>query len=266
MNDLTSASMPAKVMVTNDLLDSQGVPASTVIADGSLDSPIGISATYVETSAQQVPDATTALPNTALSSNGGAGQGLETLQGDVSPAGSEESAELSTAPSSTSVPTNPAQSELPNRATSAAIPTEITLNMVEAGRKFAGHLSETPNNTVTVTSTIASNASATTAGVATRDVVSVDNSLARTEGVIRGAELLGVTERLPPGQAPERPSVDPRSEAIADRATVASSAAVVKAELTARQSVSFDTGVKLSNTEPQQFASDMATHLSLIHI
>lgn len=264
MNDLTSASIPAQVIVTNDLLDSQGVPASTVIADESLDSPIGITATYVETSAQQVPDATTALPNTALSSNGGAGQGLETLQGDVSSAGSEEFTELSTAPSSTSVLTNPAQSELSNKATSAAIPTEITLNMVEAGRKFAGHLSETPNNTATVTSTTASNASAYTAGVATRDVVGVDNSLARTEGAVRGAELPGVAERLPLNQAADRPSVDPRVEVATDRAALASSAAVVKTELTGRQPVSFDAGIKLSNTEPQQFAGEMATHVRVL--
>ena len=264
MNDLTSASIPSQVMVTNDLIDSQDVPASTVIADGSLDSPIGVSATYVETSAQHVPDATTALPNTALSSNGGADQGLETLQGDVSPAGSEESAELSTAPSSTSTLTNPAQSELSNKATSAAIPTEITLNMVEAGRKFAGHLSETPNNTATVTSTTASNASANTAGVATRDVVSVDNSLALSEGAFRGVELPGVAERLPLSQAADRPSLDPRLEVATDRAAVASSAAVVKTELTGRQPVSFDAGIKLSNAEPQQFAGEMATHVRVL--
>ena len=45
---------------------------------------------------------------------------------------------------------------------------------------------------------------------------------------------------------------------------MASSAAVVKTELTARQPVSFDTGIKLSNTEPQQFAGDMATHVRVL--
>ena len=131
INELTDSSLdgikvsadsqlPSQVIVTIDLIDSQGVLASTVIGDGSLDSPIGVAATYVETSA-----------------------------------GAEESAELTMAASSTSVPTTPVQSELPNKAMSAAIPTEITLNMVEAGRKFAGHLSETPSNTVTVTSTTA---------------------------------------------------------------------------------------------------------------
>ncbi len=240
INELTDSSLdgikvsadsqlPSQVIVTIDLIDSQGVLASTVIGDGSLDSPIGVAATYVETLA-----------------------------------GAEESAELTMAASSTSVPTTPVQSELPNKAMSAAIPTEITLNMVEAGRKFAGHLSETPSNTVTVTSTTASNASAYTAGVATRDVVGVDNSLARTEGAFRGAELPGVAERLPLSQAADRPSVDPRLEVATDRAAVASSAAVVRTELTARQPVSFDTGIKLSNTEPQQFAGDMATHVRVL--
>ena len=183
INELTDSSLdgikvsadsqlPSQVIVTIDLIDSQGVLASTVIGDGSLDSPIGVAATYVETSA-----------------------------------GAEESAELTMAASSTSVPTTPVQSELPNKAMSAAIPTEITLNMVEAGRKFAGHLSETPSN---------------------------------------------------------RPSVDPRLEVATDRAAVASSAAVVRTELTARQPVSFDTGIKLSNTEPQQFAGDMATHVRVL--
>ena len=264
MNDLSSSSIPSQVMVPNELVDSQDVLARTVVVDGSVVDPTRISAMYGEASAQSIPDVTTAIPSTGLSSNGGAGQGLETLQGDVSSAGSEEFTELSTAPSSTSVLTNPAQSELSNKATSAAIPTEITLNMVEAGRKFAGHLSETPNNTATVTSTTASNASAYTAGVATRDVVGVDNSLARTEGAVRGAELPGVAERLPLNQAADRPSVDPRVEVTTDRAALASSAAVVKTELTGRQPVSFDAGIKLSNTEPQQFAGEMATHVRVL--
>jgi flagellar hook-length control protein FliK len=45
---------------------------------------------------------------------------------------------------------------------------------------------------------------------------------------------------------------------------VASSAAVFKTELTARQPVSFDAGIKLSNTEPQQFAGEMATHVRVL--
>ena len=264
MNDLSSSSIPPQVILTHDLVDSQGVPVSKVMADGSVDDPTGISAKYVETSTQQVPDAATALSSTALSSNSGADQGSKILQGDTSSTGSEESAELSTAPSSTSVLTNPAQSGLSNKATSAAIPTEITLNMVEAGRKFAGHLSETPNNTVTVTSMTPSTSSVNPAVVATREVVGVDSSLTHTEGVARSVELLGVAERLPLSQSPERPSVDPRLEAVADRAAVASSAAVVKTELTARQPVSLDAGIKLSNTEPQQFAGEMATHVRVL--
>ena len=240
------------------------MPASTVIADGSLDSPIGIAATYVETPAQPIPDVTTAVPSTALSLNDGTDQGSKTLQGDTSSTGSEKSAELTMTSSSTSVPTSAAHSGLPNTATGAPIPTEITLNMVEAGRKFAGHLSETPNNTVTVTSTTPSTSSVNPAVVATREVVGVDSSLTRTEGAVRGAELPGVPERLPLNQAADRPSVDPRVEVATDRAALASSAAVVKTELTGRQPVSFDAGIKLSNTEPQQFAGDMATHVRVL--
>ena len=264
MNDLSSSSIPPQVILTHDLVDSQGVPVSKVMADGSVDDPTGISATYVETSTQQVPDAATALSSTALSSNSGADQGSKILQGDTSSTGSEKSAELTMSSSSTSVPTSAAHSGLPNTATGAPIPTEITLNMVEAGRKFAGHLSETPNNTVTVTSTTPSTSSVNPAVVATREVVGVDSSLTRTEGVVRSAELLGVAERMPLSQSPERPSVDPRLEAVADRAAVASSATVAKVDLIARQTASFDTGIKLSNTEPQQFAGDMATHVRVL--
>lgn len=264
MNDLTGSSIPPQVILTHDLVDSQVVPVSKVMADGSVNDPTGISATYVETSTQQVPDAATSLPSTALSSNSGADQGSKTLQGDTSSTGSEKSAELTVSSSSTSVPTSAAHSGLPNTATGAPIPTEITLNMVEAGRKFAGHLSETPNNTVTVTSTTPSTSSVNPAVVATREVVGVDSSLTRTEGVARSVELLGVAERLPLSQSPERPSVDPRLEAVADRAAVASSAAVAKTEMTARQTASFDTGIKLSNTEPQQFAGEMATHVRVL--
>ena len=229
MNDLAGSIVPSQVMVTSDLADPQGVPASTVFRlDGDAD------------------------------------QGSNTLEIDVSPAGSEKSAELTMSSSNTSVLTSAAQSGLPNTATSAPIPTEITLNMVEAGRKFAGHLSETPNNTATVTSMAASNASANTAAVATREVVGVDSSLTRTEGVVRSAELLGVAERLPLSQSPERPSVDPHLEAKTDRAAVALSATVAKVDLTARQTGSFDTGIKLSNTEPQQFAGEMATHVRVL--
>ena len=144
-----------------------------------------------------------------------------------------------------------------------AVPTDITLNMVEAGRKFARHLSETPNNAVPVTSTTPSTSSANPGAVATPEVVGADNSL-RTEGVVRSADLLGVAERLPLSQSTERPSVDPHPEAATDRAAVASSATVAKVDLTARQTVSFDTGIKLSNTEPQQFAGEMATHIRVL--
>lgn len=229
MNDLTGSTIPSQAMVTNDFVDPQGMSASTVFRlDGDAD------------------------------------QGSNTLEIDVSPVGSEESAGLTMSSSSTSVPTSAAHSGLPNTATGAPIPTEITLNMVEAGRKFAGHLSETPNNTVTVTSTTPSTSSVNPAVVATREVVGVDSSLTRTEGVALSVELLGVAERLPLSQSPERPSVDPRLEAVADRAAVASSAAVAKTEMTARQTASFDTGIKLSNTEPQQFAGEMATHVRVL--
>lgn len=181
INDLTGSTISSQVVVTNELADPQGMPASTVVR----------------------------------------------LDGD-------------------------------------AVPTDITLNMVEAGRKFARHLSETPNNAVTVTSTTPSTSSANPGAVATPEVVGADNSLTRTEGVVRSAELLSVAERLPLSQSTERPSVDPRLEAATDRAAVASSATVAKVDLTARQTVSFDTGIKLSNTEPQQFAGEMATHIRVL--
>ena len=181
INDLTGSTIPSQLVVTNDLADPQGMPASTVFR----------------------------------------------LDGD-------------------------------------AVPTEITLNMVEAGRKFARHLSETPNNAVTVTSTTPSTSSANPGAVATPEVVGADNSLTRTEGVVRSAELFGVAERLPVIQSTERPSVDPRLEAATDRAAVASSATVAKVDLTARQTASFDTSIKLSNTEPQQFAGEMATHVRVL--
>ncbi len=229
MNDLTGSTIPSQVMVTNDLADPQGMSASTVFRlDGDAD------------------------------------QGSNTLEIDVSPVGSEESAELTMSSSNASLSASPAKSGLTNTAASASIPTEITLNMVEAGREFAGHLSETPNNTVAVTSTTPSTSSLNPAAVATPAAVGADNSLTRTEGVVRNVELLGVAERLRLSQSPERPSVDPRLEAATDRAAVASSAAVAKVDLTARQTASFDTGIKLSNTEPQQFAGEMATHVRVL--
>ena len=264
MSDLTITSTLSNTSVTTELVDAQGVGANTVLIDGSIDTQTRITAVYADTSAEQVPDATTTPISTALRSDDGADQGLKTLQGNVSRVGPEEAAELTVSSSDASLLTSQVKPGIPKKATSASTPTEITLNMVEVGRKFAGHLSETPNNTVTVSPTTASISSANTAGVAAQDVVGLENSLARTEGAIRGAELLGVTERLPLGQAPERALVDPRFEAVADRATVASSAAVVKTELTARQPVSFDVGVKLSSTEPQQFAGDMATHIRVL--
>ena len=213
---------------------------------------------------EQVPDATTTLTGTASSLDGSADQGVKTLQGNASPVGSEESAELTMSSSNAALSASPAKSGLTNTAASASIPMEITLNMVEAGRKFAGHLSETPNNTMTVTSTAASISSAKKAAVAIPEVVGADNSLTSTEGIVRNAKLLGVAERLPSSQSPERPSVDPRLEAATDRAAAASSAAVAKVDLNARQTASFDTGIKSSNTEQQQFAGEMATHIRVL--
>ena len=213
---------------------------------------------------EPAPNATAILTGTASSSDGSADQGLKTLQDNALPVGSEESAELTMSSSNAALAASPAKSGLTNTAASALIPTEITLNMVEAGRKFAGHLSETPNNTMTVTSAAASISSAKKAAVATPGVVGADKSLTRTEGVVRNAELLGVAERLPLSQSPERPLVDPRLEAATDRAAMAPSAAVAKVDLTARQTASFDTGIKLSNTEPQQFAGEMATHIRVL--
>ena len=245
MNDLTSSTVPSQVISTSDLVDSQGMPASTVIADGSLDSQTGVAATYVDTSPQQLNGATSAQPSTALTSDGVADQGSLTVQGGFAS-------------------TSPVQSGFPKEVISASIPTEITLNMVEAGRKFAGHSPESPGNMSQATTTTALISSVNTASIATREVVGLENSFSRTEGTVRGADFLGLTERLPLSQVSDRLSVDPRLDVESDRAAVASSAAVAKTEMTARQTASFDTGIKLSNTEPQQFAGEMATHVRVL--
>jgi flagellar hook-length control protein FliK len=241
----TSSTLPSQVIAANDLVDSHGIPAGTVMAEGSLDSHTGIAATYAEISQQQLTGTTSAQPSNALTSDGRTDQGSLTVQGGFA------------SPS-------PVQSGVPNEVIGASLPTDITLNMVEAGRKFAGHSPESPGNMAPATTTTALISSANTASVATRELVGVENSLARTEGTVRGADLLGLGERLPLSQVSDRLSVDPRLDVESDRAAVASSAAVFKTELTARQPVSFDAGIKLSNTEPQQFAGEMATHVRVL--
>ncbi len=137
--------------------------------------------------------------------------------------------------------------------------------MVETGRKLSGRSPEVPSQTVTVTPTPASISSANTTAVITREAIGVENSIVRAPGTPgEFSELFDVGERLPLSKVADRPTVDPRLETQADRVAVASTAAVVKAELTARQSVSFDAGIKLSNTEPQQFAGEMATHVRVL--
>jgi hypothetical protein len=181
----TSSTLPSQVIAANDLVDSHGIPAGTVMAEGSLDSHTGIAATYAEISQQQLTGTTSAQPSNALTSDGRTDQGSLTVQGGFA------------SPS-------PVQSGVPNEVIGASLPTDITLNMVEAGRKFAGHSPESPGNMAPATTTTALISSANTASVATRELVGVENSLARTEGTVRGADLLGLGERLPLSQVSDR--------------------------------------------------------------
>lgn len=246
MTDLTSLSTRSQAAVTNELVESPDARTSTVIVDAVIDSRAEIATSYFKTSAQQMPDAASVLTSTALSAGSGVDQGLQILQGDVAPTG-------------------PTHAGLSNTVTGSSIPSEITLNMVETGRKLSGRSPEVPSQTVTVTPTPASISSANTTAVITREAIGVENSIVRAPGTPgEFSELFDVGERLPLSKVADRPTVDPRLETQADRVAVASTAAVVKAELTARQSVSFDAGIKLSNTEPQQFAGEMATHVRVL--
>ena len=242
--DLASLPTESPVTVTNELVNSQSAQTSQPTIDMSAGSLAEVTSSYIETSAHQMPDAASGPPSAELNRGNGADQGLQTLQSGFAS-------------------TSSAHSGLPNTATSVSVPTDITLNMVEAAQKLAGRSPATPTNTVTVTATAAATPLTNTASVATPEAVGIENSLARTAGGAP-AELFDVAARQPLSQTPDRPSVDPRPETAADRAAVASSAAVVKTELTARQPVSFDAGIKLSNTEPQQFAGEMATHVRVL--
>ena len=57
---------------------------------------------------------------------------------------------------------------------------------------------------------------------------------------------------------------DLRLEAGVDRAAVVSTAGSAKTNMTATQSGSVDAGIKLSNTEAQQLADEMATHVRVL--
>ena len=239
--DLNSTTLPSQGIVTNQLVESQSVGDDDKMANGSIESRAGNVTSYVEATSRQLPDLISTLPSTELSMGSGADQVSQTLQDGSEPIGR-------------------ADSGFPNTVKSALMPTDITLNMVEAGRTFAGQAAKASNNKATVVTAAASSLPANPAAAATGELVGVENSLARTEGSAL-TKLLGVTERSPLGQSPERSWADPRTEAVVDRAAVTSSAAVVKTEMPARQPVSFDAGLKLSNAEPQQFAGDMATYV-----
>ena len=153
-------------------------------------------------------------------------------------------------------------SDVATTAAGASIPAELTLNMVQAGRKLAGSFAEVPNIGMTSSKTVTSTASKATFTPLALETVGIGNSLAGTSEEL--SLLLDAGNRGPVSKATDAPLKDPRQEAGVDRAAVASAAGIAKAHMTAKQSGSFDTGIKLSNTEPQQFAGEMATHVRVL--
>ena len=153
-------------------------------------------------------------------------------------------------------------SNFTNTAAGGSIPAELTLNMVEAGRKLAGSSLEIPNTGMTSTKTTASTASKATITLVASETVGIGKSLASTSEEL--SLLVDAGNRGQVSKATDTPLPDPRLEAGADRAAAASTAGIAKAHMTARQPGSVDTGIKLSNTEPQQFADEMATYVRVL--
>ena len=147
-------------------------------------------------------------------------------------------------------------------AAGASIPTELTLNMVEAGRKLAGSFSEVPNIGMMSSEMTTSTASKVLSVPAALETVGIGNSLASTSEEL--SLLLDPGNRGQVSKAADTPLPDPRPEAGVVRTAVASTIGIAKTHMTAGQSGSVDTGIKLSNTEPQQFAGEMATHVRVL--
>ena len=153
-------------------------------------------------------------------------------------------------------------SDLANIAAGASRPAELTLNMVQAGRKLAGSFLEIPNTGMTSSKMAPSTASAATFTPSQLETMEIGNSLASTSEEL--SLLLNDANRGPMSKATDTPLKDQRQDAGPDRALVASAAGIAKAHMTASQSGTLDTGIKLSNTEPQQFAGEMATHVRVL--
>ena len=153
-------------------------------------------------------------------------------------------------------------SDVANIAAGASIPAELTLNMVQAGRKLAGSSLEIPKTGMTSSKTATSTASTATFTPLALGTVGIGNSLASTSEEL--SLLLNKGDRAPMSKATDASLKDPRQETGLDRAAVASAAGIEKAHMTARQLGSSDTGIKLSNTETQQLAGEMATHVRVL--
>ena len=153
-------------------------------------------------------------------------------------------------------------SDLTNTAAGASIPAELTLNMVQAGRKLAGSFLEIPNTGMTSSKMAPSTASAATFTPSQLETMEIGNSLASTSEEL--SLLLNDANRGQMSKAADTPLPDLRLEAGVDRAAVVSTAGSAKTNVTATQSGSVDAGIKLSNTEAQQLADEMATHVRVL--
>ena len=198
-------------------------------------------------------------PKTAIDSVSDSGDSVDVASDSV--AGEEGAFPTNFQQTLTDLTSEP-HSDFANTAAGGAIPAELTLNMVEAGRKLAGNFLEIPNTQMTFTKTTASTASKATITLLASETVGIGKSLASTSEEL--SLLLEASNRGQVSKATDTPLPDPRLEAGADRAAVASTTCIAKTHMTAGQSGTFDTGIKLSNTEAQQFAGEMATHVRVL--
>ena len=263
--DLTSASTQSQVASADEAADSENVEMSSLMANGSPISPEESAMSSVATSAQPMPQLKPALSSADLSAKDEAVDGVTMLRGEVAATGSPGAMHAKIVSSNTLAPSSATHLGPSSGVTNSAISTEITLDMVETGRKLAGRLPESPINTTNQSPAPASPASVTPSLAATRETMGVENSIARTLGTPADfAESFDVTKGVPLTNVSDRSPADPRFDAATDRTAVSSTAALAKAEQVARQSYPLDPGIKLSSTEPQQFAGEMATHVRVL--
>ena len=153
-------------------------------------------------------------------------------------------------------------SDLTNTAAGASIPAELTLNMVQAGRKLVGSFSEVSNIGMMSPKTATSTSPKAIFTPLALEMVGIGNSLANTSEEL--SLSLDAGNRGQMSKAADTPLSDLRLEAGVDRAAVVSTAGSAKTNMTATQSGSVDAGIKLSNTEAQQLADEMATHVRVL--